>query len=214
MAGVVALLADSLVSFPLQLIPNAMAFWFYLGLPSSFAGRSSATPEVHPSPLHGRLSRGAASALVGIVGLGLLVLTFRPVVGEAIQRDTYRLMARGEWREVILLARKGLRWDPLDSDLHLYLGAAYHQVGLYPKALEAYQRSFRLYPNFEVAYNMGLIYQALGRRRLAEEHLLRAVRYKPTLWEGYQRLAELFWAQGREEEYRKYSKLAHRFRAQ
>jgi O-antigen ligase len=202
LAGLAALLAHALVDFPLQQPAAALLFW--LGLATIIAAGGK--------PLIWRLPVWFASG-VAVLGAGLLASqAFRPVIAGAYQRDAWVLMSERQWAAAIPVIQRGLRWDPLQPDLTLYLGVASFQEGDLEGSRVAYERYELLYSDFQTLYNLGLI--AVRQRQFdqAERYFREALRYKPTLAEAAAALSLVAGQMGRPDEARRYRQQAVQLR--
>jgi O-antigen ligase len=210
MAGMTALLAHALVDFPLHQPAAVLLFW--LGMATVVA--AGARPVMWPLPawLTAKVVRWGASGVV-VVGIGLLVVqAVRPVIAGAYQRQAWVLMTGRHWAEAIPVIRAGLRWEPSQPELTLYLGVAAYQQGDLEGSRAAYERYQSLYSDFQTLYNLGLI--AVRQRRFdhAERYFREALRYKPTLAEAAAALALVAEQTGRPDEARRYRQQAVRLR--
>ena len=206
LAGMSAVLTHALVDFPLHQPAAALLFWLGVATVVAMGGRPMAWPL--PAWLTAKAVRQGMGAVV-VTGVGLLMVqAVRPVIAGAYQREAWQLMNGRRWAEAIPVIRKGLRWEPSQPDLTLYLGVAAYQQGDLEGSRAAYERYQSLYSDFQTLYNLGLI--AVRQRRLdqAERYFREALRYKPTLAEAAAALALVAERTGRPDEARRYRQQA------
>lgn len=83
--------------------------------------------------------------------------------------------------------------SPSSPNTHNNLGDVYGRMGDKQKALEEFQKSVELKPNYADGYhNMGNAYRELGQLDKALESYQNALKYNPGLWQSYQNIAALY----------------------
>jgi tetratricopeptide (TPR) repeat protein len=198
LAAVAATLVHALVEFPFNLVPNAMLYWLYLGIIMVMANK-----PLKPFKLFKPL-KPLASALTIIITVVLsFIFIFQgigPVIASKIHKDAWYLMRDMRYKEVIPLTKKGVKWDPLNDELYLFLGVANYQLGIYNESLKEYKKAYELYPDYMIPFNIGLIYKRLGDLRPSEEHFKKTIFLRPNLPEAYLKLSEIYKETGRIEE--------------
>ncbi len=195
MAGVIAILIHGLVEFPLNLVPNAMLYWMYLGFVMIIANKPL-------KPL--KLFKPMASALTIIITVTLSFIfifqSLRPLIASKIHRDAWHLMQDEKWKEAAASAKKGIDWEPLNDDLHLFLGVANYHLKNYSESLKEYAKAYELYPDYMIPYNVALIYKKMGNLTLAEEYFKKTIFLRPNLPEPYIQLSEIYKEMGKIDE--------------
>jgi tetratricopeptide (TPR) repeat protein len=158
----------------------------------------SATPE--PVPTNTLVVRSPTPTYVGAMPLWMLLeATYTPVplyvntphpINEAY-RSGIRAYTRGEYQSMLSFMLQASQMDQNSADTRYHLGEAYWLNGDIEKALEAYEKSILLAPNFAPAY--------LGRARCllainpaadVSEDLQLAIQYDPNLTDAYLLRAE------------------------
>lgn len=198
LAGIAATLVHALVEFPLNLVPNAMLYWLYLGIVMVIANK-----PFKPLKLF-KPFKPLASALTIIITVVLsFIFIFQgigPVIASKIHKDAWYLMRDMRYKEVIPLTKKGVKWDPLNDEMRLFLGVANYQLGSYNESLKEYKKAYELYPDYMIPFNIGLIYKRLGDLRPSEEYFKKTIFLRPNLPEAYLKLSEIYKETGRIEE--------------
>ena len=210
LAGMAALLTHAAVDFPLHQPAALLLFWLGLATIVAAGGRQRIAPL--PAWLASKVSRRSLGG-AALIGIGLLIFqAVRPVIAGAYQREAWLLMTDRHWAEAIPIIKDGLRWEPFQPDLTLYLGVAEYQQGNLEGSRAAYERYQLLYSDFQTLYNLGLI--AVRQRRLeqAERYFREALRYKPTLAQAASALALVADQMGRPDEARRYRRQAVQLR--
>ncbi len=204
-SGASAILTHALVEFPLNLVPNAMLYWLYLGFVVGIS-RGGVTPPLKRA-WASRCKGGVTPPLqfliicISAFAAGIFIWnSFGPVMASKIHKDAWYLMRDMRWNEVIPLAKKGLKWDPLNDELHLFLGVANYQLGNYKDGLAEYSKAYEIYPDYMIPFNIGLIYKKSGDLRLAEEYFKRTLFLRPNLPEAYSQLSDIYKETGRIQE--------------
>ena len=195
MAGAAAIIIHGLVEFPLNLVPNAMLYWMYLGIVMVIANK----PFKLFKPFKPMLS-----ALTIIITTALLFIfifqSLRPLIASKIHRDAWHLMQAEKWKEAAVSAKKGIDWDPLNDELHLYLGVANYHLKNYSESLKEYAKAYELYPDYMIPYNIGLIHKKMGNLTLAEEYFMKTIFLRPNLPEPYTQLSQVYKEMGKIDE--------------
>lgn len=205
MSGASAILIHALVEFPLNLVPNAMLYWLYLGFVMVLS-RGGATPPLQrawASRCRGGATPPLQFLIIGVSAFAVIIFIwkgFGPVMASKIHKDTWYLMRDMRYKEVIPLAKKGLKWDPLNDELHLFLGVANYQLGDYKESLAEYSKAYEIYPDYMIPFNIGLIYKKSGDLRFAEEYFKRTLFLRPNLPEAYSQLSDIYKETGRIQE--------------
>ena len=215
-SGASAILIHALVEFPLNLVPNAMLYWLYLGFVMVMAGGRAKPPVganrcVRPYyggrhaglPLRKTFNPFLSFLIFSISAFAAVIFIwkgFGPVIASKIHKDAWYLMRDMRYKEVIPLAKKGLKWDPLNDELHLFLGVANYQLGDYKESLAEYSKAYEIYPDYMIPFNIGLIYKKSGDLRLAEEYFKRTLFLRPNLPEAYSQLSDIYKETGRIQE--------------
>lgn len=199
--GVIAILTHSLVEFPLHLPATGMLFWLILGILFSMPfNNADLLEKVRPhwdiTRFEFFVKRRALSHLVSlailIIGCILGLYFSRVVTTETLKRDVWRLMNEGRWNDSIKKLKEGIDLGLVEDEaLHLYLGVSYTQAGRYEESIDEYKIYYAINPDFQVLYNIGVIYHRLKRYDLAKDYYLGSLRFKPSLWEAYLRLSEI-----------------------
>ncbi len=199
--GVIAILTHALVEFPLHLPATGMLFWLMLGIIFSIPLNDK---DILEKLRHNKFQisnfkfqiLGSISYLISlsllIIGSILIFYASRIISVEILKRDAWSLMNEGKWHDVIPKLREAIDIAPIeDGSLHFYLGVSYTQTGRYEDSVKEYKIYYDINPDFQVLYNIGVIYHRLKRYDLAKDYYLSSLRFKPSLWEAYLRLAEI-----------------------
>jgi len=97
-----------------------------------------------------------------------------------------------------ILERKA---NPPEAEVHLKLGNAYKDRGLYEKALEEFNAARILKPNSaRVSHAMGELYEAMGDLTKAEELYREAAAFNPRYIKVHHSMSELYHKLGNEDE--------------
>lgn len=203
MAGVTAILIHGLVEFPLNLVPNAMLYWLYLGFIMAIQNKQevrSRKPEDKISiPISHRLSYFIIIISFAI-SLFFIWSSLRPVVASKIHKDTWYLMQVQSWERAVISSKNGIKWHPLNDELHLFLGVANYHLKNYPESLKEYSEAYKLFPDYMIPYNMGLLYKKMGNLPLAEEYFKKTIFLRPNLLQGYEQLSQVYKEMGKIDE--------------
>lgn len=198
MAGVAAILIHGLVEFPLNLVPNAMLYWMYLGFVMVIANK-----PLKPFKLF-KPFKPMLSALTIIITAALLFIfifqSLHPLIASKIHRDTWHLMQAEKWKEAAVSAKKGIDREPLNDELHLFLGVANYHLENYSESLKEYAKAYELYPDYMIPYNIGLIHKKMGNLTLAEEYFMKTIFLRPNLPEPYTQLSQVYKEMGKIDE--------------
>lgn len=198
MSGVAGMLVHALVEFPLNLPPNAMIYWLYFGFLMIIENK-----QAKPIKLIKQF-KPAASYLIIVISIAAALvfayLSLRPLIASKIHRETWHLMNDKRWGDAIASAKRGINWDPLNDDLHLYLGVANYHLGNYSESMKEYSKAYELYPDYMIQFNIGLIHKKMGNLTLAEEYFKKAIFLRPNLLEAYTQLSEVYKEMGKIEE--------------
>ncbi len=198
MAGVAAILIHGLVEFPLNLVPNAMLYWLYLGIVMVIANK-----PLKPFKLL-KPFKPMVSALTIIITVALSFIfifqSIRPLIASNIHRDTWQLMQDEKWKEAAVSAKKGIEREPLNDELHLFLGVANYHLKNYSESLKEYSKAYELYPDYMIPYNIGLIHKKMGNLNLAEEYFKKTIFLRPNLPEPYTQLSQVYKEMGKIDE--------------
>lgn len=195
MAGVAAILIHGLVEFPLNLVPNAMLYWMYLGFVMIIANKPI-------KPFKPFKPMASALAIIITVTLSFIFVfqCLRPLIGSKIHRDAWHLMQNKKWKEAAVSAKKGVGWDPLNDELHLFMGVANYHLENYSESLKEYAKAYELYPDYMIPYNIGLIHKKMGSLTLAEEYFKKTIFLRPNLPEPYTQLSQVYKEMGKIDE--------------
>ncbi|MBI5182349.1 MAG: O-antigen ligase family protein [Nitrospirae bacterium] len=198
LAAVAATLVHALVEFPFNLVPNAMLYYLYLGIVMVIANKPLKSFKLF------KPFKPLASAMTIIITAFLsFIFIFQgigPVIASKIHKDAWYLMRDMRYNEVIPLAKKGVKLDPLNDELHLFLGVANYQLGNYNESLKEYKKAYELYPDYMIPFNIGLIYKRLGDLKPSEEYFKKTIFLRPNLPEAYLKLSEIYREMGRVED--------------
>jgi tetratricopeptide (TPR) repeat protein len=108
------------------------------------------------------------------------------------------------WSEWSSLRRLALRWQPYDPEnpqVYELLGLADQHLGNDGEAARAYASLIEIAPaKTELLQRAGLLLLGIGRARIAETPLRRALEARPDRVNGYRHLALMLWSEGRHEE--------------
>ena len=212
MCGTIAILIHGLVEFPLNLIPNAMLYWLYSG----FVMALHNPPSCNSKSLHPPFTKGGQGGItvrfkshtlsfliiiISIIASGVFFFNaLRPLIASKIHRDTWHFMQDEKWKESAVSAKKGIGWEPLNDELHLFLGVANYQLGNYSESLKEYAKAYELYPDYMIPYNIGLIHKKMGNLALAEEYFKKTIFLRPNLPQGYEQLSLVYKEMGKIDE--------------
>jgi O-antigen ligase len=203
MAGVAAILIHGLVEFPLNLVPNAMLYWIYLGfvmvIQNKQEVRSQESEDRMLLPISQRLSYFIIIISLAI-SLFFIWSSLRPLIASKIHRDAWHLMQDEKWKEAAVSAKEGVGWDPLNDELHLFLGVANYHLTNYSESLKEYAKAYELYPDYMIPYNIGLIHKKMGSLTLAEEYFKKTIFLRPNLPEPYTQLSQVYKEMGKIDE--------------
>ncbi|MBI5043271.1 MAG: O-antigen ligase family protein [Nitrospirae bacterium] len=199
MSGTAAILIHAFFEFPLNLVPNAMLYWMYLGFVMAIQIKQEdrrQNSEVRMSPIPVWLSYFII--IVSIVGSLIFIgMSLRPVIASKIHKDTWYLMRDEKWKEAIKSAKRGGSMDPLNDELHLFLGVANYHLTNYSESLKEYTKAYELYPDYMIPYNIGLIHKKMGNLTLAEEYFKKTIFLRPNLPEAYTQLSQVYKEMGK-----------------
>lgn len=88
--------------------------------------------------------------------------------------------------------KKALHLKPSSFQVHYNLGKAYHVKEMFEKALQSYKKATEYLPDFDNAfYNSALIYQMIGKKKLAERFLKKTLIANKTHAKAYYDLSQL-----------------------
>lgn len=202
-AGVAAILIHGLVEFPLNLVPNAMLYWLYLGFAMVIQNKQEAGSQKPVAGILLSFSQRLSYPIVIIsfaISLLFIWSSLRPLIGSKIHRDTWYLMQDEKWKEAASSAKKGIRWDPLNDELHLFLGVANYHLENHTESLKEYAKAYELYPDYMIPYNIGLIHKKMGNLTLAEKYFKKTIFLRPNLPEPYTQLSQVYKEMGKIDE--------------
>jgi tetratricopeptide (TPR) repeat protein len=155
--------------------------------------RPSATPE--PIPTNTLVVKSPTPTYIGPMPLWMLLeATYTPVplyvntphpINEAY-RAGIRAYTRGEFQSMLGFMLQASQMDPDSADTRYHLGEAYWLNGDIEKALEAYEKSIQLAPNFAPAY-LGRVrcLLAMNPEINVSEDLQLAIQHDPDLIDAY-----------------------------
>ncbi len=87
---------------------------------------------------------------------------------------------KGAYQEAVTAAREALRLNPRSLRAYMQLGAAYSALDQMDRAVETYQRTLTIAPEFVWArYRLGLVYLQSGQRSLAVAAFNEVLRQDP-----------------------------------
>lgn len=201
MCGVAALLAQSIVNYPLRVPASAVSFAVLM----AFVGSGCATRTARmgctgiPTSLRWVL---AIVALAG--GAALIPLAARPLIGERLYVEGRYASYRGDWPVVRDRCRAALRYSITEPELFDLLGETEERLGNLAGAIWAFLRKLELKPYDVYAdLKLGTLYERLGMERAAAAYFAQALAHeRHDSAEGRERLAELMVRRGRREEAR------------
>ena len=111
------------------------------------------------------------------------------------------LAALGEWNALRSVALRWQPYDPENPQVYEVLGMADAKLGRDAEAARAYASLIEVAPGkTELLQRAGLLLLQIGRARLAEAPLRRALELRPDRANAYRSLALLLWRDGRIEE--------------
>jgi len=206
LAGMAAMLMHALVDFPLHQPVAVLLFW--LGAASIVAVGGRRVNRPLPPRLTPRFVQWMGRGMIVLVAGLLVIQAVRPLVAGAYQRAASEMMNGRQWAAALPMIEGGLRWEPLQPELTLYLGVVYYQLGNLDGSRAAYIRYQSLYSDYQTLYNLGLI--AVRQRQLnqAEAYFKEALRLRPTLAVAATALALVAEQTGRPDEASRYRQKA------
>ena len=103
--------------------------------------------------------------------------------------DGEKLIKQEKYREAVEKLKLATQLLPTNAQSWNHLGLAYHGLGEYEKAIEAYQKALTINPDLEsVRYNLGVLYLQTDRPGDAARELTSFVVMRPTSVDGLVKL--------------------------
>ncbi len=164
--GILALLGHSMFSFPRERPAPSMMFWMGLGLAVRLAQDRDSDPQ--PVSLQKPLL-GATAALVGVVLICGVVLTYRQARFDAHYLQAHLAWRKEAWPSVASETGNALQWGPFNHRALLLRGIAYWKLNRSEDAVEAYGTSLKYHPH-EGHGALAAAYADLGRVEEAASH--------------------------------------------
>ena len=101
-------------------------------------------------------------------------------------------LQRGDAAGAVASLEQAVAADPNDYEAHLYLGAAYGQVGKQMEAINVLTKAVQLQPaNAQARYNLGIAMEGSGYREQAQTALEQAVQLQPDYAKAQEALTRL-----------------------
>jgi tetratricopeptide (TPR) repeat protein len=117
------------------------------------------------------------------IALGLSMVIILTTLGICAHRQV------SFWNNSFTLFSHAIEVTRNNYIAHNNLGIAYHKLGRYQDAVEAYKQTIRVKPNYaEAYYNLGAAYGELGRYQGAVEAYKQAIKIQPSYAKAYYNL--------------------------
>ena len=186
-AGGIAIIVQSLVSYPLRVPTTVTTFAVLLGL---WAPRRIVVRRRLPG------GRALAAAVIPLAVLGASlgsVGALRPLKAEAhYVAGMGHLLARKDYASAGRELQRAIELGLPRYEVYFRLGECQLRLGEYRAALETYKAALDIQPFHEYSYfGLGQAYEALGRTSQAIANYQKAIFYEPRLLQGYIALAAL-----------------------
>ncbi len=244
--GSAAVLVHAMFSFPFIMPASAMQFWINLGLAAGMIDRRNRNDgknavirlPVPPAPMWKTLC-----VLLGLAGaimpVKLLVSDHYTAVAERMIRmgkeydkilaklqegrragnlkPLIRRKQRAYYETALKAALKALKFDVNNRSAWFQRAMAESLVDKLEESVKSYRRAIALLPDYHVQFfNLGNVYEAMGKRELALEYLRKAVRVHPRYAAAWARLGDLLYKSGQYVEaadaYRRCAGISEKFR--
>ncbi|MDH7505841.1 MAG: O-antigen ligase family protein [Candidatus Acetothermia bacterium] len=189
LAGVVASLADALVSFPFHLPASALAFVLLLGLLNSRWLLEGAHVRTWPCGRRTSLSPRTSWAILAavlVLGLSVTTLAYRDWVADTLLDRGEQALKRGQIEEAREQLEKSLQLDFAPASSLYWLGSIYHKLGdeqadpaLLEQSLRLLERSLSSFPVESTYFQLAQLYLNLGQFEKAREHVHRLLATAP-----------------------------------
>ncbi len=138
-AGVAALLVQSLSNFPLQVVPTAVLFGFYLAAPLAL--------RRPPALVSSHVSTAQKTGLALLVSF-IAVVGFRAIGASIAFRDTMGECSAGHGQLAAYYGSRLIVLSPLNPKAWNAYGKALETAGKQDEAYQAYQKALDLNPNY------------------------------------------------------------------
>ena len=191
LAGLVAILVDSLLSFPLRKPPNVLLFVFLLGAAYSLnaSARADDGPSDYGHPRWNVIPAAAASAISRlqepIAVLCVIILAVGTafggghLAGEIIEVKAEAFAQAGEIQAAVGAYRRARHLAPFKWDIPVRLGVLYASSGHPREAIETLADADRFFKEGTTARALGVAYGAMGNLEAARREFRRALLYDP-----------------------------------
>jgi O-antigen ligase len=188
LCGLAAYLAHAAVSFPMHVVPNALAFWALAGLLFSQAFRQNTSIVIlNLSSTQKSFFKVGAAALAVL----LCVWPAKNYLSEVFLKRMVVLDSQGRIDKALAEARTALFFNP-DSNAVIYTANYAFLAKDYDNAIEAYRQALK--NSDEINYHVALAeaYYDSGMKRQCLAEYRRALLLNPCSWQIRYRLASLY----------------------
>lgn len=209
LAGTVAVLGHSLVSFPFHIVPNNLFFCLLMAL--TMAGRENiyshedsaagmSRSRVLTLSVKKKGIRIAGQIIIISITAILAAAIIKPFLADIHFKKALQYTEKAQVDEVISECKQALTLDPSNGEVRLCLGNAYLNQGKYSEAIRELLESLKTGEDPNIYFNLGLAYSKMGMFNKAVIAYKVVIGMIPNYVDASSNLADIYSSIGRYDE--------------
>ncbi|OGS17535.1 MAG: hypothetical protein A3J83_03070, partial [Elusimicrobia bacterium RIFOXYA2_FULL_40_6] len=199
-AGVLAVLIDSIFSFPLHIVPIAITFWIFLGLTAAFRnicleknGKSNSTAYTVGMK---------TTAFLVLISIGLLYLfgsTAKSYISDIYWKRALNFVESGDWKKSEDYYQSAVSLEPENGRLHFFFGSMLLNIRELDRGIDELNISLKNFKDYHLYHNLGKAYLDKKEYQQALQFYTLALKTKLNYIEDLNNIAAVYLENGHPE---------------